>query len=80
MSATEPDDVDDGCPVCGSTMYWEPCDQCGGEGFREVYEEDPLWYDEGDTKTCDWCDGAGGHWFCLNFKNHPETAAPQEAT
>ncbi len=67
------------CSICGSDMYWDECDYCGGEGYREVCEEDPLWYDDDETETCDWCHGKGGHWFCLNFKNHPETAAPQVA-
>lgn len=62
------------CEICGSDLWWEPCDQCGGEGFREVYEDDPMWYDEDDTETCDWCLGHGGHYFCLNTKAHGEPA------
>lgn len=64
------------CTVCGSDMYYVECDQCGGDGFREVYEEDPLWYDEDDTETCEWCDGEGGAWFCLNERNHPVAEPP----
>lgn len=51
---------------CGQVCDWEDCDKCGGEGFHELYEEDPLWYSPGDTEPCDQCDGKGGWWLCLN--------------
>ena len=62
------------CPVCGSSMWWEDCETCGGAGGydgEELMEQDPLWYDEDDWENCQVCDGAGGWWICLNVKNHP---------
>ena len=35
---------------------WNGCD----DGYFDVYEEDPLWYDPGDTEMCDVCKGKGG--------------------
>lgn len=68
---------DEYCDVCGSSMFWEDCWNCGGEGGRdgeELMMEDPFWYDEDDWEDCDVCDGAGGWYICLNAKNHPEEA------
>lgn len=70
MATYYPDYEEPACPICGSTTLWEDCDNCGGEGTLDVYEEDPLWYDEGDTVICDWCAGRGGHYTCLNLKHH----------
>jgi len=54
------------CKRCGCcSLYWEGCYNCGGEGFRELYEDDPLWYDEDDLETCDVCNGKGGFWLCI---------------
>lgn len=46
---------------------WNGCD----EGYFEGYEEDPLWYDEGDTVRCDVCHGKGGWRVCAqcNYDN-----------
>lgn len=60
------------CEECESEMTWEDCWQCGGEGFRELYEEDPLWYEPNDTEQCDICEGKGGYYVCSNHKNHKE--------
>ncbi len=60
------------CDICGSSMDFEPCDMCGGDGVIEVYESDPLWYDIGDTETCHQCGGEGGWWVCFNVKSHPD--------
>ncbi len=60
------------CPICGSDQEWERCAVCGGDGEIDVYESDPLWYDEGDTEPCDQCDGQGGWYMCLNNASHPE--------
>jgi hypothetical protein len=61
------------CKVCGWELEREICAECDGEGWRECYEDDPLWYDEDDTEPCTWCDGRGGYWVCANYDNHPET-------
>ena len=53
------------CQTCGCcSQYWEDCDVCGGEGYCEMYEEDPLWYDEDDVAPCAVCQGKGGWWVC----------------
>lgn len=51
------------CPNCGHECFTRSCSECGGEGGRDGYEEDPLWYDPGDIIPCDWCRGQGHlHW------------------
>ena len=67
------------CLVCGAPLEWEDCCDCGGDGYREVYEEDPLWYDPGDTKPCFLCDGQGGWWTCPNAKQHYQEAQDEQA-
>jgi hypothetical protein len=64
--------MDDGqfCKLCGSSMAWEDCWYCGGAGEFDLYDEDPLYYDEDDTERCEECKGRGGYYVCLNVKNH----------
>lgn len=53
------------CLKCGEDTRRADCDYCGGRGFHDdLYERDPLWYDEDDTEDCDFCDGRGFHWWC----------------
>lgn len=52
------------CSTCGDALEWVECEQCGGEGEYECYEDDPMWYDEDDTKPCAQCGGAGGWYWC----------------
>lgn len=59
------------CLTCGTPMLWEICDVCGGKGHLDVYELDPLWYDPGDVKQCNQCNGDGGWYQCPNYHNHP---------
>jgi hypothetical protein len=68
----EPDRFEepDACPVCGDELEWTDCWSCGGEGEFDGYEEDPLWYDEGDMIPCPECNGAGGWRECPNAENH----------
>jgi DnaJ-class molecular chaperone len=54
------------CISCCWPKEWEDCDQCGGEGRYEAYEDDPLWYNKDDTEPCAQCDGKGGWWVCIN--------------
>lgn len=35
------------------------CWNCGGEGYRDLYEEDPLWFDQDDIEECEICQGKG---------------------
>lgn len=54
------------CEHCEQELEWEDCDQCGGEGTYDAYEDDPLWFDPGDTEPCAQCSGAGGWHWCSN--------------
>jgi hypothetical protein len=78
---------DDPPPKCerhpSTYLYTEECGWCGGEGTTypgELYDEDPLWYDEDDVETCHSCQGRG--WFrecprCIDGK--PESVRNQPA-
>lgn len=57
------------CKICGSSMAWEDCGECD-DGFIDLYDEDPIFYDEDETEVCEMCKGNGGWWFCPNAKNH----------
>ena len=74
-----PDDEYDSCPVCGCEMSeWEECWQIGCDDgwISDLYESDPLWYDEDDVEMCDVCQGKGGWWVCPNL-HHPEAGTLQ---
>ena len=60
------------CAVCGMCMEWEDCWNGCEDGFFNLYEEDPLFYDEDDTEVCEICKGQGGYWVCPNAENHPK--------
>lgn len=69
LNPYEPDDCDAGlpvCPDCGWDAVWADCNECGGAGELEVYDDDPMWYEPGDTEPCYQCGGDGGWWFCAN--------------
>ena len=66
------------CARCGSSLEWHECSACGGEGITgpgELYEQDPLWYDQDDYETCHQCGGEASFPSCLSSeewcKNHP---------
>jgi hypothetical protein len=57
------------CARCGSSLSWETCSSCGGEGITgagELHEMDPLWYDQDDYEVCHECDGESSFPFCLS--------------
>lgn len=57
------------CARCGSSMEWEQCGACSGDGSTapgELYEMDPLWYDEDDCEPCHQCGGEGSWPTCLS--------------
>jgi hypothetical protein len=57
------------CARCGSTLEWESCEACGGEGITgpgELYEQDPLWYDEDDYEPCHQCNGEASWPICVS--------------
>lgn len=57
--------TDHQCARCGSSVGWIDCEQCD-EGYHDLYEQDPLWYDEGDVEACDFCVGRAGWWACIS--------------
>lgn len=67
------------CPKCGNQTDWLLCWNCGGEGGHDGYEEDPLWYDEGDVIPCGECHGKGGWWRCWECKTCYEEVDDSEA-
>jgi hypothetical protein len=59
------------CENCGALIEWEDCYNCEN-GYIDLYDKDPLWYDEDDTERCSVCAGEGGWWYCPNAKSHIE--------
>ena len=75
----DPDGEYEICPICGAEKSeWEDCWQIGCEDgwITDLYEQDPLWYDEDDVEMCDVCNGKGGWWVCPNLP-HPEAGTLQ---
>jgi hypothetical protein len=71
MSMVEPAD-DHACEKCGSTKFWVDCWNGCDEGWiTDLYEQDPLWYDEDDMERCDICRGKAGWYVCSTC--HPES-------
>lgn len=58
------------CTVCGAPMEWQDCWNGCDDGYFDLYDEDPLWYDEDDVQACDICDGKGGYWVCPDAEGH----------
>jgi hypothetical protein len=61
------------CARCGSTLEWEGCGACDGEGITgpgELYEQDPLWYDEDDYEPCHQCDGEASYPICVSSEEY----------
>ena len=55
------------CPRCGQNLMRRDCEECGGEGtIDDLYEQDPLWYDESDWEHCSNCEGVGAFFWCKN--------------
>lgn len=53
-----------GAPECGLGVDYSDCFDCGGEGGRDLYEEDPLAYGPDDWAECPTCDGTGTLIWC----------------
>lgn len=66
MDTFEPED---GC-------YVEDCWNCGGQGYRELYDEDPLWYDKDEVEMCEICQGKG-FYYLYEDDSTPETSKTQ---
>src|SRR5215471_17902118 len=54
------------CARCGSSIDFDLCPDCGGEGFVESPDEDSWAYIENELERCGLCAGAGGWWQCLS--------------
>lgn len=52
------------CFLCDAEMDWAECSACGGDGFFDGYEEDPINYSPGEDVTCHQCGGEGGDYWC----------------
>lgn len=65
MSIMDEDvELDEPCPRCGTSTLRQPCHRCDDGYITDLYEEDPLWYDEDDIEVCDECRGYGNYWWC----------------
>lgn len=56
------------CCLCDSETEWRDCDQCGGDGFIELYEDDPINFGPDELGTCPSCSGNGGDHVCTTEK------------
>lgn len=48
--------------LCDLAASWEEsgcCGMCDGSGVIDGYEDDPNWYQPGETKPCPQCGGTG---------------------
>lgn len=52
------------CQKCGTPMRITSCYVCFGAGEFDLYDEDPFWYDLGDTESCAECGGVGEIEWC----------------
>jgi len=56
------------CARCGSSVSWQECEECGGDGYVDHdCGEDCCYcrYPE-DNVPCDCCFANGGRWWCLS--------------
>lgn len=35
------------------------CFHCGGDGYIDGYEDDPMWFEPGEMERCSSCNGSG---------------------
>ena len=52
------------CLTCGADLTWISCWKCLGDGDFDLYEEDPNFYEPGESEACDECGGDGGWMGC----------------
>lgn len=53
------------CPMCSSPLYTRRCGAPGcDDGWMDMYESDPIWYDQGDADRCLDCGGRGRFVWC----------------
>jgi hypothetical protein len=59
------EDMEPRCDVCGNPLDWEDCYEIDCEdGQVDLYEEDAINFNPGETEPCTTCLGEGGWWFC----------------
>jgi len=59
------------CPFCGhSPLHTRNCEHCD-DGYVELYDEDPLWYDEDDIEACEHCRATGVLIWCPSCGKDP---------
>lgn len=52
------------CGLCRQDIEYEDCFNCGGEGGRDLYEDDPVYYSPDDWEDCSECRGNGTLAWC----------------
>jgi len=65
------------CPKCGGYALYYRCHEIGcDDGVIDVYDDDPINNDPGDTETCETCQGKGAWWVCESgcVKNDERTS------
>lgn len=61
-------DWDCQCSRCGSSLTWQECESCGGEGLshHDCGEDSCCCEDDSPNVSCDICQGRGGWNRCLS--------------
>lgn len=56
------------CARCGSSLTWDACEACDGEGVsgHDCGEDCCCCMDPEDNVRCDFCRGTGGFYHCLS--------------
>ena len=56
------------CARCGSSIFWDECEACAGEGVsgHDCGEDSCCCEDPEENVWCDYCRGQGGFYHCLS--------------
>lgn len=56
------------CKRCGSSMSWEECWQCGGDGYygHDCGDDCCVCLHPEEDKPCQMCNEDGGYWRCVS--------------
>ena len=57
-------EIDCQCARCGSSCFWVDCDNGCEDGYLNLYEQDPLWYEDEYDTPCHVCHARGGWNVC----------------
>ncbi len=68
------------CDKCGGGLEWDDCTNGCDEGYFDLYDEDPVYYDEHDVEPCQICQGQGGWWLCPTCRERALAAREEEAS